>query len=168
MPQGADPVVAQAERLLVATADASDQGVDARVREVLGSLRQQMKMDVVFVSRFEDGRRTFQAVDAAPGRNAPRAGDSDPLEESWCHRVVTGRLPEFIRDAAPLRASGQAPATPLDIGTHLSVPLVLADGSVFGTLCTFAFHVDDDVSLHDLWRLRAVAQILAKRLDPGA
>ena len=161
-----DPLVAQAAGLMVATADYGDAALDQRVQEVLALLRTKMRMDVVFVSKFEDGGRKFMLVATAPGGEVIRAGQSDPVEQSWCHHIVNGRLPQFIKDAGPLRASGEVPATSLDIGTHLSVPVVLKDGKVFGTLCAFAFHVDDDISLQDVWRLRAVADLIARRIDP--
>jgi len=163
----ADELVLQAEGLLVATADHGDAALDQHVQKVLSVLRAKMNMDVVFVSRLADGKRTFMLVETAPGGEVVRPGQSDPVEQSWCHHIVNERLPQFIKDAAPLRASGAAPATPLDIGTHLSVPLVLKDGKVYGTLCAFAFHVDDDITLQDIWRLRAVADLIAKRIEPG-
>ena len=161
-----DPMVAQAEGLLVATADRGDAALDDSVQRVLAVLRAKMDMDVVFVSKFDDGKRVFKLVEVAPGADVISVGQSDPLEQSWCHHIVNGRLPQFISDAAPLRAAGAAPATPLPIGTHLSVPLTLKSGKVFGTLCAFAFHVDNEVSLQDVWRLRAVADVIARRLEP--
>ena len=164
---GKDPLVAQAEGLLVATADYGDAALDSSVQEVLSLLRTRMKMDVVFVSKFEGGKRVFKLVDTAPGGEVVRPGGSDPIEQSWCHHIVNERLPQFILDAAPLRLSGEAPATPLEIGTHLSVPVTLPSGKVFGTLCAFAFHVDEDITLQDVWRLRAVADVIARRIEPG-
>jgi hypothetical protein len=161
-----DAILDQVENLLVATADYGDAALDGSVQEVLALLRRQMRMDVVFVSKFENGQRVFKLVDTAPGHDVIRAGQGDPLEESWCHRIVNGRLPELMKDAQPFRASGAAPLTPLEIGTHLSVPVVLKDGGVFGTLCAFAFFVDNDVSLQDVWRLRAVADVIARRIEP--
>lgn len=165
-PAERDPILDQVERLLVATADRGDAALDASVHQVLSALRRQMRMDVVFVSKFEDGRRTFKLVDTAPGKDVIRPGEGDPLEQSWCHHIVNGRLPELMKDAQPYRVSGAAPATPLEIGTHLSVPVVLRDGRVFGTLCAFAFYVDNEISLQDVWRLRAVADVIAKRIEP--
>ena len=164
--QDDDPFLLQAEGLLVATADHGDAALDDNVRQVLEALRRTMRMDVVFVSKFEDGQRTFKVV--ADGGDPPtlRAGDADPIEQSWCQHVVSGRLPQFMKDSKPLRTAGVAPATPLDIGTHLSVPVLLRGGRVYGTLCTFSFHVDDEVSLHDVWRLRAVADLIARRIEP--
>ncbi len=70
---------------------------DAHIRKVLKIVRTHLDMDVGFVSEFIDGKRVFRQVD---GEKSPVGeGDSDPLEESYCQRVVDGRLPELMQDA---------------------------------------------------------------------
>jgi hypothetical protein len=150
--------------LAVGTSDDGDDGLPDGLLQVLRALRQHLKMDVVFVSKLADGRRTFMEADTSPAGSAVQRGGYDPIEQSWCHHIVQGRLPELIHDGGPLIRSRQAPYTPLEIGTHLSVPLVLADGTIYGTLCTFAFHVDDKVCDADMARLRNVAKVIAARL----
>jgi GAF domain-containing protein len=151
--------------LSVGTSEYADDDLPASLSHVLRSLRERFGMDVVFVAKIADGQRTFMAVDSAPGRDIVRPGMSDPVEQSWCHNIVQGRLPELIRDGKKLVESGHAPYTPLEIGTHLSVPVVLPDGSVYGTLCTFAFHVDQKVSAADVERLREAARTIGTRLS---
>lgn len=159
-----DDLESQLSQLLVATSDYGDDDLPESLHEFLRVLREQLKMDVVFVSKIAEGRRTFMAVDAGPGHDIIKPGMSDPVEQSWCHNIVQGRLPELIRDGKPYIESGQAPFTPLEIGTHLSVPVRRPDGSVYGTLCTFAFHVDDRVSQEDIQRLRNAAKLISGRL----
>lgn len=159
-----DELEAQLEQLLVATSDYGDEDLPQALGEVLRILRERVKMDVVFVSKIAHGRRTFMAVNAVAGREIIQPGMSDPVEQSWCHNIVQGRLPELIKDGAPYITSGQAPYTPLEIGTHLSVPVVLRDGTVYGTLCTFAFHVNNGVSEADVQHLRSTAELIANRL----
>lgn len=151
--------------LLVATSDAADPELPPAVSEVLQLLRVRLGMDVAFVSQLAGGRRTLKMVDHAPDFTAVQAGMSDPIEESWCQRVVEGRLPERMLDAAPYVAAGQAPAPGFPIGTHLSTPVRLADGTVYGTLCCFSrgVHADADIN-----RLRYTAKLLAARLAQGA
>lgn len=158
-----DSLEAELEQLLVATSDYGDDGLPANLQEVLRVLRTVFKMDVVFVSKIADGKRTFMAVDASPEHQIISPGQSDPVEQSWCHNIVQGRLPELIRDGKTYIESGQAPYTPLEIGTHISVPIVLTDGSVYGTLCTFAFHVDKQIQAIDVSRLRTAARLIASR-----
>jgi len=150
--------------LLVATADAVDADLDAPVQDVLKLLRSKMDMDVVFVSEFVDGRRVFRQVEQGAGQLIT-VGASDELEASWCQRVVDGRLPQFIDDGAKYQAQGKAPATPFPVGTHLSVPIVLSSGEVYGTLCCFSHNVNGRVNHQDLKTLGYTAQLAADRIE---
>ncbi|MGE0496814.1 MAG: GAF domain-containing protein [Ramlibacter sp.] len=161
-----DDLKVDISELLVATPDGADELIDGAVPEVLRLLREHMQMDVVFVSEFTNGRRVFRHVDSAPGQAVIEAGQSDPLEQSWCQRVVDGRLPQLIHDATFLPA-GAAPASPLRIGAHLSTPVVLRDGSVYGTLCCFSFTGNPDLSQRDLKKLQYTARLTAAKIDRG-
>lgn len=60
------------------------------VPRLLEAVRANLGMDVGFISRFAEGRREFLHV-SSDGRQAvptPTPGDSDPVEESACIRVV--------------------------------------------------------------------------------
>lgn len=156
-----DDLDVKISELLVATSDAADPELPAAVPQVLKLLRARLGMDVAFVSQIADDRRTIQAVDSAPGFAPLSPGMSDPAEESWCQRVVEGRLPEAIQDAAPYVASGAAPDPGFPIGTHLSTPVRLANGAVYGTLCCFS---RDTHAEADIERLRYTANLLASKL----
>lgn len=163
---GPEDIEVQVSELLVATADESDAELDHSIGEVLKLLRVRMGMDVVFVSEFVEGRRVFRNVSQAPGVNLLTPGEGEPLEQSWCQRVVDGRLPQFMADArkdpvaAPLLKD-----LPFPIGTHISTPVVLSNGEVYGTLCCFSFEPNGQASPEDLARLKLTARLAAQRLD---
>ncbi len=162
----ADDLTVQVTELLVATSDASDELVDKSVSEVLRLLRERMKMDVVFVSEFTDGQRVFRHVSQAPDSPVISKGGSEPLERSWCQRVVDGRLPRFIADAATHPASAELlKSVPFPIGTHISAPIVLENGDIYGTLCCFSFHPQDKPSTEDLKKLEFTARLAAQKLN---
>ena len=152
--------------LLVATADSSDELIDGAVTEVLALLRERLNMDVVFVSEFLDGERVFRYVENPPGNPLLPVGGSDPLEETWCQRVVDGRMPELIPNYAdlPAKVKDEAPKPPFDIGTHLSTPIVVDGGQVYGTLCCFSFSPHENVQQRDLKNLKSVAMLVASKL----
>jgi len=160
-----DKLEQQLQDLLVATSDYRDEALPEALHHVLKVVRDHIAMDVVFVSQIAEGQRSFVAVDADPAHDVIRPGMSDPVEQSWCHHIVEGRLPMLIPDGKPLIASGQAPYTPLEIGTHLSVPVVLEDGSVYGTVCAFSFRVHEGAGQADVTRLKAVARLVGQRID---
>lgn len=134
--------------------------------EVLSVARRHLRMEVAFVGRVADGRRVFEFADTVNGFTPFAVGDSDPLEESYCGRVLSGRTPALVRDARrEPSVADLAATTQLPVGTHLSVPVCTAAG-VYGTLCCFSRHVVDDVSPSDLDLLRMLADIVGKHLEP--
>ncbi|MFW2358299.1 GAF domain-containing protein [Hydrogenophaga sp.] len=152
--------------LMVATADQSDDMLDRTITDVLKTLRDRMNMDVVFCSEFVDGRRVFRQVATSGVRQTVSVGDSDELEQSWCQRVVDGRLPRFMADArADPVASALMDQLPFSIGTHISTPIVLKNGEVYGTLCSFSFSPQDNPNPEDLKTLEMTAKLTAMRLD---
>ena len=161
---GADALEVKVAELLVATADESDALIDGSVGEVLKLIRERMRMDVVFVSEFSEGRRVFQVVDQAPGGHAVAPGDSDPLEETWCQRIVDGRLPELVLDGPAAVADGRAPQTGTPVGTYVGAPIVLEGGEVYGTLCCFSYGKNPSVTQQDARTLRYTAQLTAQKI----
>jgi GAF domain-containing protein len=163
-----DDLIVKVSELMVATSDESDAGIDESVPEVLRLLREKMHMDVVFVSEFVDGERVFRHVDSEPENAIIAAGDGNPLEETWCQRVVDGRLPPYIADASKEPASAALEkALSFRIGTHISAPIVLKGGEVYGTLCCFSFSPAENPDPNDLKRLQYTAQLTAGKIDKG-
>ena len=150
--------------LLVATSDGADPELDTSIPQVLKLLRERMKMDVVFVSEFMDGKRVFRHVANPPGQQVLTEGAGDPLEETWCQRVVDGRIPQLVRDAKTNPATAGL-NTAIPIGTHLSTPIVMKDGSVYGTLCCFSFSPSEQVNERDLKNLQLTAQLTASKIE---
>jgi len=160
-----DAFEVRVSELLVATSDQCDELIDDAVPEVLRLLREHLKMDVVFVSEFVDGQRVFRRVEAAPGARVIEPGMSSPLESSFCQRVLDGRLPRLIHDVAALPQAKELPKPPFPIGAHLSTPIVLNDGRVYGTLCSFSFAPNPQLAERDLKKLEMSARLTAKKID---
>ncbi|MFT7776131.1 GAF domain-containing protein [Roseateles sp.] len=154
----------QISELLVATADSYDPQLDRRITGVLLMLRKQLRMDVVFVSEFVNGERVFRFVDGGDAMDL-HVGDSAPLEQSYCQRIVEGRIPELLPDAAVLVARGELPDTGIPVGAHLSTPVVLPDGRVYGTVCCFSAAAQPDLQQSALACLRQCARLLARKVE---
>ena len=150
--------------LLVATADSFDPSLDRRITDVLLMLRKQLRMDVVFVSEFVDGQRQFRFVHGGDALGI-HAGDAAPLEQSYCQLVVQGRMPELVPDAQELVARGDLFDPGITVGAHLSTPVVLSDGSVYGTVCCFSQSAKPDLQAGALACLRQCARLVARKVD---
>lgn len=136
------------------------------VEKALHAVRSHLGMDVAFVSEFVDNRRYFRHVDSETARSPIKAGDTIPLDEGYCKKIVDGKLPELIPDTAAVPEAMAIPATrEIPIGSHLSVPLKLADGRVYGTFCCFGFQPDVSLNERDLHTMKAFAELIAYQID---
>lgn len=134
--------------------------------QILKSVRTHLGMEVGFISEFKDGRRVFRHVETADGARCIEVGGSDPLEESYCYWIAEGKLPQLICDPHdhPLTANFAA-TDALPVGAHLSVPIRLRDGSVYGTFCCFSFKPDKSLTERDLATMEAFAQVAAEQIQ---
>jgi len=148
-PDGADPATTEQSLL-----------------EALHAIRAHLGMEVAFISEFDQDRRVFRFVDEDDGAPRLDVGASDPRESSYCQRVVDGRLPELIPNAGENAEALTLPATQqIPIGAHLSVPIRLEDGSVYGTLCCFDRRPDTSLNERDLGMMRVFADFAARQLE---
>lgn len=140
--------------------------VDEIISEALHSVRSMLSMQVAFVSEFQDGARIFRHVDAEAGFSAIKVGAWDPLDMSYCQRVVDGRLPQLMQDACKEPAAlALAVTTQLPVGAHLSVPIRFKDGRIYGTFCCFSTYADASLNDRDLGTLRLFADFVGKLLE---
>jgi GAF domain-containing protein len=170
LPKRADlPCLAAATRqYAVATADSATHPQHQSLSEFLSRVRQALDMDIAFVSEFVDDKRVFRVVSAVSDASPVRTGVSDPLIDTYCKQVVEGRLPQAIPDTDALPEARQLAITQhLRIGAYLSVPIVLRDGRVYGTLCCFSHEAWPGLGSTEILGLKDVADVIARGLDSG-
>lgn len=138
----------------------------AIVQRVLQSVRQHLDMEVAYVSEFVDNDSVFRAVDA-PGLEALiKPGDSRSLDDVYCRHILEGRLPQLMADTADYELAASMPITKaVPIGAHMSVPIKLSDGGVFGMFCCLSPRVNRSLNERDLNIMRAFADIAAEEID---
>lgn len=145
---------------------ASGKSSQTQLLRMLRAIRSHLGMDVAFISQFAGGQRIFRHVDSDL-ENAPvQEGEGGPLDQSYCQRVVNGRLPQMIQDASTLPAALELEATKtLPVGAHMSVPIRLSDGSIYGTYCCFSFKPDHSLNDRDLAVMQVFADLTADQIE---
>lgn len=138
---------------------------DSIVQTALEGARKFLGMDVAFIGEFVGGARVFRYVDSCLDSCPVQPGAGDPLADTYCQRVVDGRLPQVIHDASALPEAATLPVTAaLPVGGHISVPIVLKGGRVYGTLCGFSTGPVPTLGEQHLGALRMLAELLAHTL----
>lgn len=118
----------------------------AAIQATLDTLRQTLGMEVAYLSEFVQDRAVFRAV-SAPGLEAMISpSQSMDLREVYCKHILDGGLPNLITDTGDHAIAVDLPITQMiPIGSHLSVPVHRADGSVFGMFCFLSRHPRPDL-----------------------
>lgn len=145
-----------------ASADPAPGLIDGFLRAV----RTHLALQVAYVSRFDGNDSLFEHVDA-PGLEALiKPGDRRSLDDVYCRHILAGRLPELIPDTAaePL-AMGMPITAAVPIGAHVSVPLRLSDGSVYGMFCCLGPQADASLNPRDLAMMRSFADLAAAEIE---
>ncbi len=138
------------------------------VERILETVRELTGMSIAVVTRFDADRWTACAVS---GRRIAgiEPGHTLPASETVCNESRRTRAPVVLSDITSDPVWSQHPGLRQhSVQSYISVPVLRADGSVFGTLCAF-----DDVT-HDLNgpglvpALTLFAELIATHLEAGA
>ncbi len=143
-----------------------DQDDPESIALALSSIRKHLGMEIAYLSEFVDDRSIFREVDA-PGLEALiKVGDSNALDDVYCRHILEGRLPELMADTADHPVAVAMPITQaVPIGAHISVPLRLADGQVFGMFCCLSPNANRSLNDRDLGVMRVFADMVAGQLS---
>jgi GAF domain-containing protein len=101
--------------------------------------RDLLDTDVAVLAEIRDGREIVQRVDGElPGRGSLQGG-SLPLDQTFCQRMLDGRIGNYIRDArTDARVSDLAMARHLGVRAWLGVPIQLSDMRLYVLCCLAA------------------------------
>ncbi|AQR72412.1 EAL domain-containing protein [Sphingomonas sp. LM7] len=139
---------------------------DGVVARALQAVREHLGLQVAYVSEFVGNQSIFRVVDA-PGLEAlAKPGDCYSLDDVYCRHILAGRLPELIPDTAAEPIAMALPMTAaVPIGAHVSVPLRLSNGDVYGMFCCLGPQADPSLNARDLGMMKAFAEIAVFEIE---
>ena len=138
-------------------------GQTATVERLLSLVRTHLGMDVAWLSEISATEQVFLHVDTDDAGFGPSPGDSTPLEQSYCIRVLDGRLPGVIPDSRRNPATRHLPATEQrGLGSYVGTPVTTADGTVRGMLCCAGASARPDLGERDRAFLELLAGVLGE------
>jgi len=135
---------------------------------ITGALRLaqiETEMDVAVLGEICDGREVVRYLvgDGASFGLAP--GASMPIEDTYCHRLLTGRLSNAVPDA---RSNEQVKDLELTraarVGAYIGVPLTGLDAHLY-LLCCLAHEQRPQLGQRDVRFLRDLGQVVLAALE---
>lgn len=134
------------------------------VGRMLELVRTHLGMDVAFVSEFVGDDWVLRHI--SPEGTGVEPGHRHPIEDTYCKRITDGRVECVIPDAAANPELAALPITEaLAIGAYVGVPIVLSDGTLYGSFCSFRRTPDHTLTPRDGRFLALIASLLSERLE---
>ena len=123
------------------------------------------EMDVAVLGEVCDGREVVRFAAGDLGSFGLVTGASMPIEETYCHRLLTGRLSNFVPDA---RADEQLRDLEVTraarVGAYLGVPVTALDARLY-VLCCLAHEQQPQLSQRDVLFLRGLGEAILAQLE---
>ena len=135
------------------------------IDSALRAIREHLGMPIAYLSEFVGGRSVYRHVDAPGLESLIRPGDSQSLAEVYCPHILEGRLPEMIPDTSAFEITRNMPITrTVPIGSHLSIPIRLPDGTPYGMFCCLSPEPNPSLNHRDLDTMRLFANLAARQV----
>jgi len=151
---------------MAAAAALAELGREPILPMVLRAMREMLRMDVAYISEFDDRRIVVREIDGAATSFRLAQGRSMPLQHTYCQRMLDGRLPNLIPDVRGDERTASMPITlGADVGAFVTVPIVLEDGRLYGTLCAASHGTRDLLGYAELQLLNLLARVVADQLQ---
>ncbi|GGJ83505.1 hypothetical protein GCM10010123_11440 [Pilimelia anulata] len=138
-----------------------------QVAELLRTAKRSLGLSVAFLSRFEGDKQHLDVVESS----IPllfREGVTQVRETSLCQAILDRKLPAVIPDLTQYPAAMRLPAARLPrIRSFVSAPVVLSDGTLYGTFCAAGMTADSDLTPRDAKLMDVLARAAAVVIEPG-
>ena len=136
------------------------------IERVMSAAREHLGLEVSFVTEFEGGQRVFRYAGGDLQRFHVQVEGTEPLEETYCQRVVTGTMGPLIADAQKDPVAAEFAVTEkLSVAAYVGVPVQFSDGRLYGTLCCLSGETAYHLSERDVVFMRMAAAVVAEQLE---
>jgi len=140
---------------------------EQQIADLLQTAKKSLRLSVAFLSRMDGTTQHLEVVESS----IPvlfHDGIQQEQKTTFCQHVLDGNLPAVMPD---MRKSALAMSLPVAkmprIRSYVTTPVVLSDGSLYGTLCAFGFTSDAALTKRDKSLMDVLASAAATIIEPG-
>jgi GAF domain-containing protein len=138
---------------------------DRRLDRLLQLTRELIDTDLVLLTEIRDGRETVIRSDGRWPGDASWQEASIPLEDTFCQRMLDGRIGNYVTDAqTDPRVHDLALARHFGVRAWLGTPIQISDARLY-VLCCLAREARPSISDRDIRLLVGLAESVRARLE---
>ena len=148
------------------TSERTSERIPETIEWVLEVAREELGMEVAFVSEFTQQRMVFRKLAGEAESFGWKEDESVPVDDTFCRLLLEGYIPNVIPDAKAdgrvnfLNVTGKA-----DIGSYVGVPVRFSDGTLYGTFCVLSHSPEPSLAERDAQFIRVLARLVAEQIE---
>lgn len=132
----------------------------------LAAAKEQLGMDVAFVSEFDGKNMFFRSFEGDPESFGLVEGESAPAEATLCRRIVSDLVPSVMPDVRRDEAVKELEVVHTsNIGAYIGVPLRLSDGRLYGTMCCMSHSPNPSLRERDADLMGLLARLVSDQIE---
>ena len=139
---------------------------EQQIAELLQTAKKSLQLSVAFLSRLDGTTQHLEVVESS----IPflfKDGITQRQEYTFCQAILDGKLPAVIPDVTKFPEAMKLPTAKIPrIRSYVSTPVVLSDGSLYGTFCAFGLTSDKELGTRDKTLMDVLASAAAVIIEP--
>jgi diguanylate cyclase (GGDEF)-like protein/PAS domain S-box-containing protein len=156
----------------VTTPDLLSQRLDCptdAVRQIVSIAQQSLGMDVAYLAEMDEETQTFAVLSGEAGSFGVKEGLALDANGTYCRRMLAGRVANAV-PAVPdeTELAGLAITATAGIGSYIGVPVTLANGRLYGTLCALSHDTTRGLGEAHVEVMNSLAQLIADHIQHDA
>lgn len=140
---------------------------EQQVADLLRTAKDSLQISVAFLTRMDGTTQHLEVVESS----VPflfREGATQKQETTFCQAILDGQLPAVMGNVKDFPHAMTLPAARLPrIRSYVSVPVVLSDGTMYGTFCAAGLTSDKGLTKRDKSLMDVLAHAAAVIIEPG-
>lgn len=136
------------------------------VDRTLAAAKEQLGMDIAFISEFDGEQTTFRRVAGDLDSFEIEEGQSSPIEATLCRRVIYDLTPSVLPDVQRCEEVQDLEAIHTrDVGAYIGVPLQLSDGRLYGTMCCMSHSPNPSLRGRDAELMVLLGRLISDQIE---
>ena len=140
---------------------------EQQVADLLRTAKQSLGLSVAFLSRMDGTTQHLEVVESS----VPflfKEGVTQRQQTTLCQAILDKKLPAVIPDLTKFPEAMKLPSARLPrIRSYVSVPVVLSDGTFYGTFCAAGLTTDKGLTKRDKALMQVLASAATVIIEPG-
>jgi EAL domain-containing protein (putative c-di-GMP-specific phosphodiesterase class I) len=141
-------------------------GVEEQIADLLLTAKNSLGLSVAFLTRMDGTTQYLEVVESS----IPlifEEGSTHRQESSFCQAILDKKLPPVIPDINAFPEAMKLPGARFpDLRSFVSLPVVLSDGSVYGTFCAAGLTSDSRLTDRDKSLMEVLAHAASVIIEP--